>query len=91
MPLYVGVHKAPGLQQEEFALNAADILSSPYAQFQEIRANIKEGFILSFWESESAENVVAEFERAGFPHQEVHEMTMVIDRAKFEQLANGQG
>lgn len=88
MSMFVGIHKAPGLQREEFAENAADVLASPYAKLLEVRSNVQEGFILTFWESKSTENVIAEFERAGFPHQEVHELNLILGREQFEEMAS---
>jgi hypothetical protein len=84
MPQYATIHRAPGLSQEEFMQNAPDVLKGTYATMLSVTVNIFEGFIVTLYEADSEEMVIKEFERLGFPYDEVHEIQMHITR---EQLA----
>jgi len=84
MPQFATIHHAPGLSQEEFMQNAPDVLEGKHATMVSVFANVFEGFIVTLYEADSADAVIKEFERLGFPHDDVHEIQMNITR---EQLA----
>ena len=64
--------------------NAPDVLKGTHATMVSVTVNIFEGFIVTLYEADSEEMVIKEFERLGFPYDEVHEIQMYITR---EQLA----
>ena len=80
MPLFASIHRAPGLSQEEFMQNTPDVLKGTHATMVNVSANIFEGFIVTLYEADSPDMVVKEFERLGFPHDEVHEVQINISR-----------
>ncbi|HMK11751.1 MAG TPA: hypothetical protein VK461_09230 [Acidimicrobiales bacterium] len=91
MPLFASIHRAPGLSQEEFMQNAPDVLEGKYATMVNVYANIFEGFIVTIYDGASAEDVVKEFERLGFPHDEVHEVQIAITRDQLAAMLGGDG
>ena len=91
MPLFASIHRAPGLSQEEFMQNAPDVLEGKHATMVNVFANIFEGFIVTVYDAESADAVVKEFERLGFPHDEVHEVQIAISRDQLAAMVEGSG
>ncbi len=91
MPQFVTIHRAPGLSQEEFMQNAPDVLAGKHASMVNVYANVFEGFIVTVYEADSAEQVVKEFERLGFPHDEVHEVQLNISHDALQGLVEGGG
>ena len=91
MPQFISIHRAPGLSQEEFQQNAPDVLESKYAKSLHTYANVFEGFIVTLYEGESADAVVKEFERLGFPHDEIHEIQINMPREALEGMVKGSG
>ena len=91
MPLFMTVHRAPGLSREEFQQNAPDVLESKHARMLHVWVNMYEGFIVTLYEGESAEAVEAEFERIGFPFEEIHEMQLDVSRERLEQMVKSGG
>ncbi len=91
MPQFISIHRAPGLSQEEFQQNAPDVLESKYAKSLHTYANVFEGFIVTVYEGESADAVVKEFERLGFPHDEIHEIQINMPREALEGMVKGSG
>ena len=91
MPQFISIHRAPGLSQEEFQQNAPDVLEGTYATSLHTYANVFEGFIVTLYEADDADAVVKEFERLGFPHDEVHEIQLNIPRAQLEAMVKGAG
>jgi hypothetical protein len=87
MPLFVTLHKAPGLSKEEFDANAPDVLAGKYASFRHAYANVFEGFIVSVYEAEDAAALQREFERVGFPFEEIHEMQLSFTREQMSEIA----
>jgi hypothetical protein len=91
MPQFITIHRAPGLSQEEFQQNAPEVLESKHATNLHVYANVFEGFIVTLYEGESEEAVVREFERLGFPHDEIHEIQLNIPREALEAMVKGAG
>jgi hypothetical protein len=91
MPQFVTVHRAPGLSQEEFAQNAPDVLESKHATMLHTYANVFEGFIVTLYEADSVEALTKEFERLGFPHDEMHEVQINMSRDQLEAMVGHGG
>ena len=71
--------------------NAPDVLEGKHATMVNVFANIFEGFIVTVYDGESADAVVTEFERLGFPHDEVHEVQIAITRDQLAAMVEGGG
>jgi Protein of unknown function (DUF4242) len=91
VPQFISIHRAPGLSQEEFQQNAPDVLASKHARSLHTYANVFEGFIVTVYEGENKEAVVKEFERLGFPHDEVHEIQINMPREALEAMVGKSG
>ncbi|MBV9099806.1 MAG: DUF4242 domain-containing protein [Candidatus Dormibacteraeota bacterium] len=92
MPLFMTIHRAPGLSREEFQQNAPDVLESKHARMLHVWVNMYEGFIVTLYDGENAEAVESEFERIGFPFEEIHEMQLDVSREQLEKMvASGGG
>ena len=91
MPLFMSIHRAPGLSREEFQQNAPDVLASKNARMLHVWVNMFEGFIVTLYEGESAAAVESEFERVGFPFEEIHEMQLDVSREQLEKMVASGG
>lgn len=91
MPQFISIHRAPGLSQEEFQQNAPDVLKGTYATNLQTFANVFEGFIVTLYEADDQDAVVKEFERLGFPHDEVHEIQLNMPREQLEAMVKNAG
>jgi len=91
VPQFMSIHRAPGLSQEEFQQNAPDVLEGKYATNLHTYVNVFEGFIVTLYEGDSQDAVVKEFERLGFPYDEIHEIQINLPREQLEAMAKGSG
>ena len=91
MPQFVTIHRAPGLSQEEFAQNAPDVLASKHATMLHVYVNVFEGFIVTLYEADTVDLVVKEFERLGFPHDEIHEVQLDISHDQLAAMVEAGG
>lgn len=91
MPRFVTIHLAPGLSREEFAQTAGPVLEGRHAQFQQMFANVLEGFIVSVYEAADRAALEREFERLGFPFQEIHEIQVALTPDDLQRMAAGHG
>lgn len=91
MPQFVTIHRAPGLSQEEFMQNAPDTLEGTHATMVSVFANVFEGFIVTLYEGESSDKVIEEFERLGYPHDEIHEIQLNITHDQLAAMVDGGG
>jgi len=89
MPQFITIHRAPGLSQEEFQQNAPEVLESKHAKNLHIYANVFEGFIVTLYEGDNEHEVIREFERLGFPHDEIHEVQLNVPREALEAMVKG--
>ena len=89
MPQFATIHRAPGLSQAEFMQNAPDVLEGKHATMVNVFVNIFEGFIVTISEADDAAKVEKEFERLGFPFDEVHEIQINITHDQLAQMAGG--
>jgi hypothetical protein len=91
VPQYISIHRAPGLSQEEFQQNAPDVLEGKHARSLHTYANVFEGFIVTLYEADSQDALVKEFERLGFPHDEIHEIQINMPREGLEAMVKRSG
>lgn len=81
MPRYFSIHRAPGLSQEDFATNAADVVNGKHAIHVHTYANLIDGTLVNIFEAESEDELIREFERLGWPYEEIHELELSVDAA----------
>jgi len=86
MARFITIHRAPGLSREEFQANAAPVLECTYAQFEHMYVDMFSGFIVTVYEAADQAALEREFERLGFPWDEVHEIQISGDRTALEQI-----
>jgi hypothetical protein len=86
MPLFITIHRAPGLKRDELAQNAPHVLGAKIATFKQIYANIASGFLVSVFEADSKEKLEEQMEILGFPIDETHEVHFSASRAEMEQM-----
>jgi hypothetical protein len=86
MTQFVTIHRAPGLSREELQGNAAPVLEGVHATFQQMWVDMFSGFIVTVYEADDQGTLEREFERLGFPWDEVHAVQVKMDRAALEQI-----
>lgn len=91
MPQFITIHRAPGLKREEFARNAPEVFKGKHATFLQSYVNLAAGFIASIYEAASRDALEEEFERVGFPFDEIHEIQFAQSRAQLEQMLKSMG
>ena len=74
MPRFLSLHRSPGLSKEDFAQNGSEIVNGQYAQHVVTYINFLDGTIVNLFDAESEDMLVREFERVGFPYEEIHEV-----------------
>jgi hypothetical protein len=74
MPRYLAIHHAPGVSQEDFQRNIPEVLRGKYARFIHTYVNLAHGTIVNIYEADSEEALAREFERIGFPFDEIQEV-----------------
>jgi len=87
MPKFISIHQAPGVSQEEFQMNAKAVAEGKYATPLQSFANLMEGFIVTYYEAASEDELVKEFERLGFPYQEIHEIQFMATGEDMKKMA----
>lgn len=86
MTQFVTIHRAPGLSREELQGNAGPVLQGVHAQFEQMWVDLFSGFIVTVFEAENQAALESEFERLGFPWDEVHAVQVHLDRPALEQM-----
>ena len=74
MPRYLAIHHAPGVSQEDFQRNIPEVLAGKHATFVHTYVNLARGTIVNIYEAASEEALAREFERIGFPFDEIQEI-----------------
>ena len=74
MPRYLAIHHAPGVNQEDFQRNIPEVLRGKYASFVHTYVNLSSGTIVNIYDAENKEALAREFERIGFPFDEIQEI-----------------
>lgn len=86
MTQFVTIHRAPGLSRDELQRNAAPVLEGKHATFQQMWVDMFNGFIVTVYEAEDQAALEREFERLGFPWDEVHAVQVQLDHAALERM-----
>ena len=53
MALFLTIHRAPGLSNDEFAANVPAVAESKHATFQRIYANLRTGLIITIYDADN--------------------------------------
>jgi Protein of unknown function (DUF4242) len=86
MTQFVTIHRAPGLSRDELQGNAAPVLQGVHATFQQMWVDVFNGFIVTVYEADDQAALEREFERLGFPWDEVHAVQVHMDHAALQQI-----
>jgi hypothetical protein len=86
MTRFVTIHRAPGLSRDELQSNAKPVLEGVNAQFEQMWVDMFSGFIVTVFQAENQAALESEFERLGFPWDEVHEVQVHLDRPALEKM-----
>ena len=87
----MSIHRAPGLLQEQWAENAADIYEAKQARFQQAYVNLAAGFIFTIYEADNKEALVEQFEELGLPFEEMHEVQFSQSFEQMKQMLEQMG
>jgi hypothetical protein len=74
MPRYLAIHHAPGVSQEDFQRNVPEVLRGKHATFVQTYVNLAQGTIVNVYDAENRDALAREFERIGFPFDEIEEI-----------------
>jgi hypothetical protein len=91
MPLFITIHRAPGLKPDDMVANATHVLNGKFATFRQIYANLASGFLVSIFEAPSRDEVEEQLEVLGFPIDEMHEVQFGQSRAEMEGMLKQMG
>jgi hypothetical protein len=86
MTQFVTIHRAPGLSREELQSNAGPVLQGVHARFEHMWVDMFRGYIVTVFDAENQAALESEFERLGFPWDEVHAVQVHLDRPALEQM-----
>ena len=86
MPRYFSIHRAPGLSQEDFATNAAEVVDGRHAKHVHTFANLIDGTLVNLFDAESEDALVREFERLGWPYEEIHELELSVSAEELRAM-----
>lgn len=89
MPRYLAIHHAPGVNQEDFQRNIPEVLKGKYATFVHTYVNLSKGTIVNIYDAESAEALGREFERIGFPFDEIQEIQFGASADDLRKMSGG--
>jgi hypothetical protein len=91
MPQFVTVHRAPMLTQEEIIANARTVLEQKHARFVQSFVSLLDGFIVTVYDADSVADLEREFERVGFPFDEMHEVQIDFTRERLAEMLASKG
>jgi hypothetical protein len=77
MPVFVSLHRAPGLSDEEIAGYGPEVARNVHATFSQMLASTDSGFIATLYVADSAAWLEREVERLGFPHESINEVDIM--------------
>jgi len=89
MPRYLAIHHAPGVSQEDFQRNIPEVLRGKYATFVQTFVNLQKGTIVNIYDAESPEALAREFERIGFPFDEIQEIQFGASADDLRKMSGG--
>jgi hypothetical protein len=90
MATFMSTHRAPGLSADEIAGNVPDVIRSTHATFHNMYVNMTGGFLVTIYEADDKQALEREFERLGFPFDEIHEIQFAADTATLQAMLDGQ-
>lgn len=89
MPRYLAIHHSPGVSQEDFQRSIPEVLRGKYATFVQTFVNLARGTIVNIYEAESEASLAREFERIGFPFDEIQEIQFGATADELRQMSGG--
>jgi hypothetical protein len=89
MPRYLAIHHAPGVSQEDFQRNIPEVLKGKFATFVHTYVNLSNGTIVNIYEADNKESVAREFERIGFPFDEIQEIQFGASADELKAMSKG--
>ena len=89
MPRFLVIHHAPGVSQEDFQRNMAEVLAGKHATFAHTYVNLAHGTIVNIYEGDSEEAVARELERVGFPFDEIQQIQFEGSAADLRKMGGG--
>jgi hypothetical protein len=90
MPRYLAIHHAPGVSQEDFQRNIPEVVKGKYATFVQTYVNLAAGTIVNIYDADSVEALGREFERIGFPFDEIQEIQFAASADDLRAMLQGQ-
>jgi hypothetical protein len=89
MATFLTLHQAPGLSADEIAGYGPDVAQGLHARFRNLYVNFGSGFVVTVYEAESRDAVEREFERIGFPFDDIHEIDYTLDADQLATMVSG--
>lgn len=89
MPRYLAIHHAPGVSQEDFQRNIPEVLAGKHATFVQTFVNLARGTIVNIYEAADEQALAREFERIGFPFDEIQEIQFGATAEDLRKMAGG--
>lgn len=87
MPRYLAIHHSPGVSQEDFQRNIPEVLRGKHATFVQTYVNLAQGTIVNLYDAESEAALAREFERIGFPFDEICEVQFAASADDLRKMA----
>jgi hypothetical protein len=89
MPRYLAIHHAPGVNQEDFQRNIPEVLKGKHATFVHTYVNLSSGTVVNIYDAESPDALGREFERIGFPVDEIQEVQFGASADDLRNMTKG--
>ena len=89
MPRYLAIHHAPGVSQADFQRNIPEVLRGKHATFVQTYVNLAEGTVVNIYDAESEAALAREFERIGFPFDEIREIQFAGSADELRKMVGG--
>jgi hypothetical protein len=89
MPRYLAIHHAPGVNQEDFQRNIPEVLRGKFATFVQTYVNLQKGTIVNIYDAENEAALAREFERIGFPFDEIQEIQFGASAEDLRKMSGG--
>ena len=89
MPRYLAIHHAPGVSQEDFQRNIPEVLKGKFATFVQTYVNLSNGTIVNIYDADNKESLAREFERIGFPFDEIQQIEFGASADELKAMSKG--
>ena len=89
MPRYLAIHHAPGVSQEDFQRNIPEVLKGKFATFVQTYVNLSNGTIVNIYDADNKESLAREFERIGFPFDEIQQVEFGASADELKAMSKG--